>query len=83
LGYFGERQILDMAGLISSEVIPIIRDEDQLEKYIKMRGSDYLMTFPGWYPKMTSQAKMIYQTEGQYSPTLGGENMAVYTLSLR
>jgi hypothetical protein len=83
LGYFGERQILDMAGLISSEVIPFIRDEDQLEKYIKMRGSDYLMTFPGWYPKMTSQSKMIYQTEGQYSPTLGGENMAVYTLSLR
>jgi hypothetical protein len=30
LGYFGQRNLLDLAGLISPEVIPFIRDEDRL-----------------------------------------------------
>lgn len=83
LGYFGGRQILDLAGLVSSDVIPFIRDEDRLEEYLKIHGADYLMTFPGWYPNLVRQKKIIYQTDGRYGPTIGGENMTVYLLSLR
>ncbi len=78
LGYFGDRKILDLAGLVSPDVIPIIRDEKQLAAYLNQNGADYLMTFPGWYDELVKNKPIVYQTTGTYSPAAGGENMAVY-----
>lgn len=78
LGYFGGRRIVDLAGLVSPEVVPFLRDEQALAAYLDARGADYLMTFPGWYPELTAQARPVYQTGGRHSPAAGGENMAVY-----
>jgi 4-amino-4-deoxy-L-arabinose transferase-like glycosyltransferase len=59
IGYFSRRPLLDLAGLISPEVIPFIRDEDRLEALIRQRGAAYLVTFPAWYPRLASQAGLI------------------------
>ncbi len=78
LGYFGERTLIDMAGLVSPEVVPIIRDEIALAKFLDSRSADYLMTFPGWYPLLVEHAELVYTTNATYSLEAGGENMAVY-----
>jgi hypothetical protein len=78
LGYFGEREILDLAGLVSPEVIPILRDESALTDLLDRRHADYLMTFPGWYPALTLRAAPVYTTGGQFAPAAGHENMVVY-----
>ena len=78
LGYFGQRPVLDMAGLAESEVIPILRDESRLAKYLTRAEAAYLMTFPGWYPSLTSCAEVIHTSGGSFSPWQGGENMTVY-----
>ena len=79
LGYYGDRQIMDLAGLISPEVIPIIRDEDALAEFLDAREASYLMTFPGWYPKLIEHGDEIYSTLGVFSPEAGGENMHIYS----
>lgn len=78
LGYYAKRDILDLAGLISPEVIPFIRDENSLARYLTDNHADYLMTFPGWYPSLVLQAETVYLTTAEFSPSAGGENMAVY-----
>jgi hypothetical protein len=78
LGYFAERNIIDLAGLISPDVIPFIRDEDRLAIYLDSENVEYLMTFPDWYPSLADQSTLIYKTQGNFSPILGGENMTVY-----
>jgi hypothetical protein len=78
LGYYGERRLIDLAGLVSPEVIPILRDETALAAYLTERGADYLVTFPGWYPDLTRGKTPLYTTGGVYSPAAGGENMAIY-----
>ena len=78
LGYYGNRDILDLAGLVSPEVIPIIRDEEALALFLTQEQADYLMTFPNWYPKLTKESKIVYKTNGEFSPKAGGENMALY-----
>ena len=83
LGYFGERKLLDLAGLISPGVIPFIRDESRLAQYINEQGADYLITFPGWYPQLVQTAQPYHSTQGQYSLSQGGENMVVYKWSLK
>jgi hypothetical protein len=77
-GYFAHRDLLDLAGLVSPEVIPIIRDEQSLEILMNQEDVDYLMTFPDWYPHLTKVGDKRFQTGAQFSPQQGGENMAVY-----
>lgn len=78
LGYYGRRPILDMAGLVSPEVIPILRDERELAALLDRKGAEYLMTFPEWYPALAAGREPVFSTGGEYSPTAGGSNMAVY-----
>jgi len=80
LGYFGDRSIIDLAGLVSPEVIPFIRDESAIDNFLKDQKADFLVTFPGWYPYLTSKFTPVYSTSGDFSPQSGGENMAVYRL---
>lgn len=80
LGYFGKRQILDLAGLISPEVIPFIRDEAQLGNFLDSNEADYLMSFPGWYTNLVVGKLEVFSSGAIYSPAAGGENMAVYWL---
>jgi hypothetical protein len=78
LGYYGHREILDLAGLVSPEVIPFIRDEELLADYIQEQRANYLMTFPDWYPKLSSIGESVYQSQSQFSPEAGGENMEIF-----
>lgn len=78
LGYFGERNLVDLAGLISPDVIPFIRDEPQLAQWLDQQSVDYLVTFPGWYTSLPVGKTPVYYTGGQYSPQAGGENMNIY-----
>ena len=82
IGYFTERRLLDLAGLVSPEVVPFIRDEDNLFEYIRAQGASYLVTFPSWYPEMTArpEAHLAYQTDSPWTIRAGGDNMAVYEL---
>lgn len=78
LGYFGDRRLLDLAGLVSPEVIPFIRDEDKLGEFISAKKADYLVTFPEWYPQLSRDGELVFETGGEFSPAAGGTNMAIY-----
>jgi hypothetical protein len=83
IGYFAERPLLDLAGLISPEVIELLSDEALLSAYVLDSSADYLVTAPGWtYPTLTGSphAELVFETN--YLPTeeQGFNNMAVYRL---
>jgi len=63
IGYYSEREIIDLAGLIDFKVIPIIRDEAGLAKYIQQAGADYLVVFSDWYQELGK----LGEPEIQYS----------------
>ena len=78
LGYFGDHNLVDLAGLVSPEVIPFIRDEQRIAAYLDERGVQYLVTFPDWYPSLTSGLTPVFTTGAPYSPLFGETNMTVY-----
>jgi hypothetical protein len=82
MGYFAQRPLIDLAGLVSPEVIPVIRNEAALGQLLQTRQAEYLVTFPAWYPALTQspQIQLIYTTGSPDAPLAGGENMAVYRL---
>ena len=78
LGYFGKHELVDLAGLITPDVIPFLRDENRIATYITGRGVTYLVAFPDWYPTLTSHLLPVFTTGGRYAPAQGGTNMTVY-----
>lgn len=78
LGFYGQRRLVDLAGLVSPEVIPFIRDETRIAEYLNAQKVDYLVTFPSWYPQITDGLRPVFITGGTFAPSNGGENMAVY-----
>jgi hypothetical protein len=78
LGYFGGRDLLDLAGLTDPELIPILRDESALGQAMVANRVDYLVTFPDWYPALSACGEVVHVSAGRFSPSAGGENMTVY-----
>lgn len=78
LGYFGQRNILDLAGLVSPEVIPFIRDEPRMATWLDQQQANYLVVLSGWYDTLPQGRDVVYQSEGTFSPQAGGGSMIIY-----
>lgn len=78
LGYFDNHELIDLAGLISPEVIPFIRDEPQIALFLNEKGADYLITFPEFYPLLSSGMEQVFSTNSEITLTFGQQNMVVY-----
>jgi arabinofuranosyltransferase len=76
IGYFTQRPLLDLAGLVSPEVIPFIRDEARLGAFVRQRGAVYLATFPSWYPRLTVKLEPVFAGNSAQAP----EHLTVYRL---
>lgn len=78
LGYFDNHPIIDLAGLISPEVIPFIRDEERLSRFLTEHGANYLIAFPEFYPRLARSRDVVFVSKGIFAPTFEQENMAVF-----
>jgi hypothetical protein len=78
LGYFDDHELLDLAGLISPEVVPFIRDEARLAEFLNARGADYLIAFPEFYPQLVLEAEPVFSTRGDFAPEFNADNMVIY-----
>lgn len=78
LGYFVENPLVDMAGLISPEVVPFIRNQERLAEYLDSKEVDYLVAFPGLYPRLTAQKESLFEAGLEFEPVHFDENMQVY-----
>ncbi len=83
IGYFAKRPLLDLAGLISPEIIPLLGDETALGAYILQSEAGYLVTAPGWpYDQVVSAPGVlqVFSTDYAWTVEQGRNNTAVYQL---
>jgi len=59
MGFFGQRDLIDLAGLANPEVIPFIRDEVKIHEYIIEKGADYFVCFNDWYANSKDWGEVI------------------------
>lgn len=82
VGFFAQREIVDLAGLVSPEVIPFITDGVALQAHIEAQGADYLMTFPDWpgYDVMVNAPgwEIVFEAEGALIRETGKQHMTIY-----
>lgn len=83
IGYFAQRPLLDLAGLISPEVVPYLSDEAALADYVLSQPAEYLVAAPGWpYKTLTNRpdVHMLFNTRYAWTRLQGLNNMAVFAL---
>ena len=78
MGYFDEHQLIDLAGLITPEVIPFIRDEDRLTAYLDQNNADYLIAFSDLYPQMETGREVVFVTNGAIATEVDWVRMTIY-----
>jgi hypothetical protein len=61
LGYFDTHPLVDLAGLISPQVIPFMNDEHALASYLDAQGVQYLIVLQGIYPTLEAGRKAVYR----------------------
>jgi hypothetical protein len=77
VGYFAPRPMLDTAGLISPEVIPIIRDYQALMSLMQARGVRYMMVLPDFRPATADDPRLCER----FNPHGGMGGMAIYEMA--
>lgn len=88
IGFYSDRRIIDLVGLVTPEVIPYIkrkgmtrRRSEALLQYLEKAGPDYLAVFPNKYPGLGEDEKVmipIYQVVLQDNQIVASEWMVVY-----
>lgn len=78
LGYYVPNPLVDMAGLITPEVVPFIRDEANLAHYLDSNAVEYLIAFPSLYPHLTQQRQSLFEAGLEFGPLDFDENMHVF-----
>lgn len=83
VGYFAPRPIIDIAGLVTPEVISLIGKPDALWAYIEASGAQYLMAFPDQIPNQNPNDPrlcFLHDSPGDGSTRVGGPKMTIYRL---
>jgi hypothetical protein len=84
VGYFAPRPMLDVAGLVSPEVIPLIDNSDAMWSYLQENGADYFFGFPDQIPGRNPDDPrlcFVYSTDAKITQEIGQPNMALYRLA--
>lgn len=76
IGYFNQNPIIDLAGLVTPDVVPFIRDEARLAEYLDSTQAGYLVTFPAWYPQLVEGRTVLFQAGSDRFPF--DDNVTVY-----
>lgn len=83
VGYLTDRPLLDLAGLITPEVIPIMTDPDRLEDWMLEHGAEWAVFFPDFsptYEALDARFEQVYCTGYAWTQETGHENMCAYRL---
>jgi hypothetical protein len=82
LGYFTNRQIVDLAGLITPEIMPIMHDQEKLAEYLRSNHVNYLVVYSIHYGDLLSQlnARRVFSPNPEQMMVLGADPFEVYEI---
>jgi len=85
VGYLTNRSLLDLAGLITPEVIPFIADAERLADWMMEQGADLVIFFPDFSPAYVQLAadprlEVVHCSDYAWTRSQGHDNMCVFRL---
>ena len=85
IAYFSRREIIDLMGLVTPEIIPFRRrGELGVMRYLKEACPQYVIIFPAWFPQLASSPETlepVYRVRLERNEVAGAAEMVVYRLA--
>ncbi|OQY17943.1 MAG: hypothetical protein B6I35_13810 [Anaerolineaceae bacterium 4572_32.2] len=84
IAYLSERPVVDLAGLITPEVVPLLRSPNRdalLADFLIEQNVDYAIIFPNWFPDLAARDDILeelHRVTLEQRTIAGGETMVVY-----
>ena len=82
VGYITRRQIVDLAGLVTPEAIPLMNDPEKLANFVRDRNVSYVIVFTGYYQEFLKQlnAQRVYSPNKEEFKSRGLEPFEVFRI---
>jgi hypothetical protein len=82
LGYRTGREIVDLAGLITPEVIPLLHDQKALARFVSDKGASYLVVFAGYYQQVIDEldGRLVFVPDSPNLRELGYAPFEIYQI---
>ena len=83
VGYITQRPMVDLAGLITPEVIPIMNDQTKLAEFVHSKNVEYVIIFTGYYTEFLNHlnAQLVYSPSNDDIKKYGLEPFEVFKIS--
>jgi hypothetical protein len=84
IAYVSERTVVDLAGLVTPEVVPLLSAPDRDERLLELmaeRDVGYVIIFPEWFPDLAARSDVlepVHRVTLERRTVTGGETMVVY-----
>ncbi len=84
IAYISEREVVDLAGLVTPEITPAMRtpgQTQQLVDFLAQRDVAYVVIFPNWFPGLAARSDVleeVHRVTLENRSITGGETMVVY-----
>jgi hypothetical protein len=85
IGYYTQRPIVDLAGLITPEMIPILNNPQKMAGLVRERDVTYLIVYSGYYQKLLTalDAHLVYSPGAEKLRAMGVEPFEIYEIKER
>ena len=83
IGYYTERQIVDLAGLVTPEIVPIMNNPQKMADYMRTKQVTHLIVYSGYYRDLITRlnAHLVFSPSAEKLRALGIEPFEVYEIS--
>jgi arabinofuranosyltransferase len=79
IGYFGQRRVLDMAGLVTPETVPYLHNHEGLLDYLRRENATVVVKFTRWFPVISERLAAREVARFHY-PYITQDDMVIYAL---
>jgi hypothetical protein len=82
IGYFTQRPIVDLAGLTTPEIVPIMHNPQKLAEYLRAEHASYLIVYSGYYQELIDllNARRVFSPDPERMMTEGMGTFDVYEI---
>jgi hypothetical protein len=83
IGYHTERQIVDLAGLVTPEIVPIMRDPQKMADFLRQEQVMYVLVYSGYYRELLNllHAQVVFSPSAEELRAMGVEPFEIHEIS--